>query len=163
MPVHPALSLLPWLCLAGPLAADTLYKSVDAEGRVTYSSQPPLGAVRTEPLPLPDDEPSEAERQDALRRADETGARLDELAREREELQQRQSADQQGINEALQARDAARTRLEESRIQRDEDWQATAKGGRFLKDGYFQRVQEAEQALQAAEVALDKARRDARR
>ncbi|HYQ72124.1 MAG TPA: DUF4124 domain-containing protein, partial [Gammaproteobacteria bacterium] len=51
--------------LAGPAAAEQIYRSVDAEGNVTFSSQPPSGAVNVDEVsvrPGPSAEEQEAAR-----------------------------------------------------------------------------------------------------
>lgn len=158
LPVHRFLFV--WLCLATPsLGADAIYKSVDADGRVTYSSQPSPDAVRAQTLAVPNDEPAEEERQAATQRAGEIGEAVERLEQER---LQKQARGQQQIKEATRAVDEAKARLEASRVQQEDDWQPIAKGGRYLKDSYYQRVGEAEQALTAAERALENAHQDAR-
>jgi hypothetical protein len=57
------------------------------------------------------------------------------------------AAAEQELQQALQD-------LEEARIQRDDDWQQIAGGGRFLAPRYFERVEQAEQRVEAARRAL---------
>lgn len=43
-----AVLLMPMLCAGGIAGAQTMYKWVDDNGRVTYSDQPPIGKVKTQ-------------------------------------------------------------------------------------------------------------------
>ena len=142
----------------GGAGAETIYKSVDAAGRVTYSTTPPGGAAQVQPVSVPP-EPSDRDVQDALERRQEleqAGAQLEqERAAERARRQERLK----GAEDALRK---AQSQLDQARVQREEDWQGRAGGGHYLKDSYFQRQQAAEAAVRAAEEALDKTRRDLR-
>lgn len=139
----------------GLLAADTLYRSVDEHGNVTYSQRPPAEAEEVEPIqvqPGPDRE----RRQEAKSRAQ----ALQRAAQRAEDARREQAADRH--DEILAAEEAlrrARERLEKARIQREDDWQGLAGGGRRLKPSYHQRVQAAEAQVEAAEKRLHDARR----
>lgn len=79
------------------LAADPVYRSQDAEGRVIYSTKPPAEAVRTEELKLPPLTPDEEvqrseerirkEKELAERLAQERKAREAEAERQRKETE----------------------------------------------------------------------------
>ncbi|MDY0070328.1 MAG: DUF4124 domain-containing protein [Porticoccaceae bacterium] len=84
---HPALLplLLATALVAGDSLAGTVYKSVDAEGRVRYSDQPPADGRILETIRLPDRAPATVPaRGDLVEQMAATTARLkaDRLARE---------------------------------------------------------------------------------
>jgi len=54
---------------AAPVAAGTIYKSVDRDGNVTYAAQPLPSAVKVEPL-VPAEPPSEEQVRQAQEQAD---------------------------------------------------------------------------------------------
>lgn len=73
------------MLVAGPVVATEIYKSVDAQGRVTYSQKPPASAVSLEKMdiaPLPDDP-------DAAARA---ARELDALREHNDRMQARREA-----------------------------------------------------------------------
>ena len=145
-------------CAAAPgLLAQAVYKSVDAEGNVTYSgSLPPAGSAReVEALaidadPAPAESEAASERMQALEQASQQ--RANAAAESRAERQQAISAAQQDLIRA-------KAELEQSKIQGDGDWQWLARGGRVLSAAYFERVAAAEAQVAAAEKALEAARR----
>lgn len=140
---------------ASSAGAQQVYKSIDAEGKVTYSSSPPATAEIVEQVPIAAP-PSEAAQQEAEKR-------LHEVEKEATRGEKQRTAQQEEKRDAVAAaekeRDAARIALEEAKIKGDDDWQRINTGGRALKQGYLDRVQEAEERLKAAESALRKARR----
>ncbi len=74
-PLRIAVTLLLAGALGFPsvLVAEEIYKSVDADGNVTYSSAPPAEAVDTQPVSIPD-APSKAQQEEAVQRAGGLGA-----------------------------------------------------------------------------------------
>lgn len=73
-------------------AAGTLYKWVDASGRVTYSSSPPPAGAAAEKLP-PVLAPTEAEVRDAEERLRQMAERADELENARLEQEMREASE----------------------------------------------------------------------
>ena len=146
---------LGWFSMA---AAETIYKSVDAEGRVTYSSEPPAKAVDTQTVTLPK-APSETDQEAAIEREKELQKAADEVTSERaaETSKRRQAA-----SSAERALEHEQRRLEEAKVMHDSDWQGKAGGGRRLKESYFERVEKAEERVRQAEEKAGKARRDSR-
>ena len=145
------------LLLQPTLPAETIVKSVDAEGNVTYSSTPTADAVETETLTVPEG-PSDAQRREALAREQALQRKAEALKKELVETQARKG---KSVGEAEERLAEAEERLEEARVQKDTDWQTIADtGGRYLKESYFERVREAEEAVRQAEKELAKARRD---
>ncbi len=77
--------------------AETIIKSVDEEGNVTFSDQPPAQGQQHETIRLQVDRPSEAEAEAARKRHEQLSKTADTLARERrkkEEARRRQAAEQ---------------------------------------------------------------------
>jgi hypothetical protein len=150
-------------CLSSALSASAadviykIYKSVDAQGNITYSATPPDSAVRTSEIPV-EAGPSEADRREAEQRE----RQLERAAtRAKTDLDVGRARRVSRVTAAEQELELARSRLEEARTQHDTDWQGLVQGGRHLKAEYFARVEAAEEAVRQAEEALTKARRDA--
>jgi hypothetical protein len=129
----------------------TVYRSVDDQGRVTYSSEPPEGARASKEIRI-EPGPSEAQRQEALDRQRRLLEQSAEAGAEREQSRAQRAAEIQQAEEELRA---AREALEQARVKRERDWQGRAGGGHRLKESYFERVRAAEQAVDAAEKRLD--------
>ena len=68
----------------GPVAAGTIYKSVDRDGRVTYAAQPLPDAVSAEPL-VPDAPPNEEQVRQAQEQAEAIASFNERRDRERRE------------------------------------------------------------------------------
>ncbi len=137
--------------------ADAIFKSVDAEGRVTYSSTPPAAgsAKRVEEMQIAPTPPSAGGASPAQRaRTPDSGA--EERQRLREAAAKERS---ERIAAAQQDLIRAKAELEQAKIQGDGDWQYLVRGGRVLSESYFQRITAAEARVQAAEKALQGARR----
>lgn len=150
--------LLAMMPLAPAAAADNVYKSIDAAGNVTYSASPEAGAVQSESLELAPP-PTESQHQEAKR--------LEQQLRQTSErttadLERRRESRAGSVKDAQARLQTARAQLEQARIQRDDDWQNLAQGGRHLKESYFARVNAAEEAVKNAEAELARARRDVR-
>jgi hypothetical protein len=152
-----SLTAVALVCLSqGATSAEPIYRSIDANGNVTYSSSPPpdSGAERVEQVPIAPG-PSAAQQRSAEQRA---------LEIERDSSSQAAPAPRArgpvaGVAQAEQDLARARANLEQARVQRDDDWQWLASGGRVLSERYFNRVSAAEAEVQAAEDALRQARR----
>jgi hypothetical protein len=82
------LPLLPLLLLAAAAAAaeEPVYKSVDADGNVTYSKQPPPEAVQTETVDLPPAPTAEQVRdaEEQARAVERSAATLEQERKQRE-------------------------------------------------------------------------------
>jgi chaperonin cofactor prefoldin len=148
-----AIISLIWTCTA---TAEAVYKSVDAQGRVTYSSTPPPDApgemveeVSIEPGP------TEQQQQEAMERA----KKLQEVTQRADEQRQEQAAEAaQARSDAEQELKDAEAALEEARIRHPDDWQFLAGGGRVLKPSYRERVEAAEKKVEEAQKAVRSAR-----
>lgn len=100
-----ACALFPW---SGAGADQAIYKSVDAQGNVTYSSTPPLGGAPAQPLNIPSttkaQNPATTEQQ--RRQAEQEFALRQKARKEQKEQQAR------ALNEAEDRRDRAQRDLE---------------------------------------------------
>lgn len=141
------------VALTGVSEAKSVYKTVDAEGNVSYTDQPPpsefVDAHRFE-LP-PDLTPEQraaaaAEHEKVMREADIEGTRK----------APRPSAAQ--MREAERRVREARDRLANYEVVRDDDWGGTQQGKRGLKPAYSVRVDAAKKQLAEAQAELDRLR-----
>jgi hypothetical protein len=136
--------------------AQTVYKSIDAQGNVTYSSTPPPEgsgkAIREVPIAPPPPESQRQEAEERVRQLQIESARID---RQREGDKKQRADSVAAAEKELQE---AQMQLEEAKIRRDEDWQYLATGGRVLKQSYLDRVDRAEKQVRQAEQRLQTAR-----
>jgi hypothetical protein len=137
------------LVAAPPTTAQGVFKSVDAQGNITYSDKPPSDVVDAHRFELPPDldeaqrTAAAAERQRLMRDADLEGKRRPA----------RPSAAQ--IRDAEQRLRAARAKLARYEVVQDDDWGGTEQGKRTLKPGYYARVSAAKEEVQEAEAELE--------
>jgi hypothetical protein len=137
------------LGLVLPAVAETVYRSVDAEGQVTFSDKPPADAQTSETVNLL--APVSEERRKA---AEERQRKLIELVSQSEEEQAaEETAIEDKLGEAKQAVEDARKRVDQAKAIRPDDWWNGVGSGQ-LKPEYQERVREAEQELEAAERNL---------
>jgi hypothetical protein len=122
-------------------AAGPIYKIMDSDGRVSYSaSPPPDSGQRVQEVKIrgaKDEAPPAAEESAAVRQAARTRA----------------------VAESQQRLIRAKATLEQAKIQSPDDWQVQQGGKRVLSAAYLSRVAAAESDVEAAERALDEARR----
>lgn len=139
--------------------ATTVYEHVDAQGNVTFSSEP-MKAGPGEKLETIEIEPSvsEAERAAAEERFRELQRAAESLGEPEVDAGAREADPVDRAQEDLQR---AQAELEEAREKTLDDWQYLVSGGRVLKQSYLDRVEAAEQKVDAAREALRQARRDA--
>lgn len=138
----------------------TLYKSTDSNGRVTYSDQPAPGAVevkgaRGEPI-----DPQSAARAEAER---------EQLRRQGEEFQQRQRQRERALDAADAEVTAAANALKEAQRRREAGVEplpgerlGKVGGGSNFAPAYFERQQALDGEVSAAQQRLEEAyaRRD---
>ncbi|EGW53841.1 DUF4124 domain-containing protein [Candidatus Endoriftia persephone] len=151
------LRLCGWLLLLLPvsLSADTLYRSVDPEGRVIYSDTPQSDSVETQRIQV-ESKPSAAAQQQAQQRESEIRRAADKAVAQRE-YKRKQRA--RVVEQAEQQLQEAEQRLEQARVLRDEDRQTIGGGkGRRIRPEYFERIEQAEAAVAAARKRLQQAR-----
>ena len=157
------LALLLGACVSAGVMPQTLYKSTDSNGRVIYSDKPVPGAVeikgaRSQPI-----DPESAARAEAER---------EKLRRQDAEFQQRQHQRERALDAADAEVTAAANALREAQQRREAGVEplpgerlGKVGGGSTFAPSYFERQQELDRELSAAQQRLDKAyaRRDAAR
>jgi hypothetical protein len=134
--------------------AQAIYKSVDAQGNVTYSSRPPPAAAGVEPVTVQENANREANLK-AERIRQETASRAAENQKKRAADQAQKEA---AISEAKKRVRDAQDKLDTARRRGDDDWQTIARGGRVEGDSYRTRVTQAERQLHEAERGLKDAK-----
>ena len=135
-----------------PMASAEVYRSVTADGRVTYSDRPPSDAVRTEQIAEPPPPPAELQ-QEAARQAEENRATRDAIDGERRAKSADVAAAEKDVRDAERDLAAARKRLEAGRVEQEGDRTGTVGGKARRSDAYLERVGRLE-----AEVATAQAR-----
>lgn len=146
---------------SGPLLAESVYRWVDKDGTVNFSSTPPVntgaqevGTIELAPGPTPEEQNAAEE----LART--TGAAADRMRDERLGTNEKK---QDSVADAELALKEAKEQYAKAQVQTPDDWQTIAGGGgRYLKESYFDRLRSAQEAVQKAEEDFARARRDAR-
>jgi hypothetical protein len=155
MRTHLTVPLLVVFALASAGAQAQVYRSVDEEGNVTFSDEPPPDATAVEPVELPPGPTPEQQR----RAADRAGALIDAAKDAEEDQAQRAAkAGNAAVEDAKAGVDAARAALEAAKVVREGDRVGTATGGSRLRESYLQRVEDAEAVLREAQERLKEAR-----
>jgi len=126
--------------------SEPIYKSVDSEGRVSFSSKPPAGARQVEQIQIQPG-PTAAQIEATKARAKRTIEQAQERGSPAEEKRQAKMAASEKVRDA-------QTALEKAKVIQPEDWQHLAGGGRHLKQSYFDRVKHYEAAVEKATKAL---------
>ncbi len=150
MTIHliPLAGLLVVALLVQPATAQTLYKSVNPDGRVTYSDKPPADAVKTEKKQL------DTSRQGVTspsQREKSTLQQLESGRKARESSQDRLRRYEIAVHDAEVARDMGKEPQPSERL-------GTAGGNQRLTDEYFVRQKRLEANVERARRELDKAR-----
>jgi len=142
------------LTLSMPVAAQTIYKQVDKDGKVTYTDKPPAKDQKAEKLELSPErnivsplgtDPVQAKRA------------LEDRMKRRADVEETRAGD---IAEAQAKLDQAREALAAGVEPREDDWKTVAGAGqaaRVLNEGYFERIQKLEAAVKQAEAEVEKA------
>lgn len=153
-----------FLLLAGvfgidsPAICETVYKSVDAAGNVTYSTDPPAESVETRPVSvLPP--PSAAQRQEAERLEQQMQRATERSRKEQNSRRAKRAASEQRAQKKIADANAG---LEKAKEIRDSDWQYLGNGRRRLKESYFERVKQAEGRASTTEEDMATVQRDTR-
>ncbi len=138
------------LALSMTLAADNIYRTVNADGTISFSDVPP-GEGQAEAIPMPEmvniqsvDQRSEQQIQD--------------YKRDRRERDQYQQAKQQAINAAKSQLASAKQAQREGKAVIEGD-RSNFKTGSRLNQNYFDRQARLESDVERAEQALRDARR----
>jgi hypothetical protein len=141
-----------WLPLLA--MSEEVYRTVDETGQVIFTdTAPPSGkpVEAIELLPGPTDKAMQNSetRNKALR------SRLDTMQKERQQEEVNRAS---RVREAEKAVVTAESDLKVAKELQDDDWQMTVNGKRRIKAAYFERVKQAETALEDARKALRKVR-----
>ncbi len=138
-------------------APPIVYKYIGPDGRITYSATPPAEGTATRVESVKIAPPPTAAQ---LREAQERLQRLENSTQEDEvALAAQQQNRQNHLAAAEQELMAAREALEKAKVKTPADWQPLVNGRRVLKQSYFDRVEQAEARVKAAETAWKKAKR----
>ena len=150
------LALIPAaMCLSATAHAETIYRSVGANGEVTYSSQPVPGAREYKAIEIESLTPEE--RRAGLLLHEQDKALSDKLGAQ---LKARKDAWDQADREITAAESAladAESALQEGREPLPGERISNAGGGTRLTEAYFQRLQDLEAQVKLAKERLDKA------
>ncbi len=146
--LFPLAGLLVVALLAQPATAQTLYKSVSPDGRVTYSDKPPADAVKTEKKQLDTSKqgvvpPTQGEKS--------TLQQLESSRKTRESAQDRVRKLEIALHDAEVARGMGKEPQPSERL-------GTAGGNQRLTDEYFARQKKLEANVERARRDLDKVR-----
>lgn len=149
--------ITPFILLTGltAAAASTLYKSVDAQGRVTYSDQPPTSGS-AEAIALPADAvnilPSEGLQEEMARQREADLKAQQQRARQQQEWSARYRAAEDELAEAQRA-------LEQARKIQEGDMVGSALGGARPNAAWVERLEQAEADVAAKQRALEAIKR----
>jgi hypothetical protein len=146
--------LLSALLLPSLLVAEEAYRSLDETGQAIFSDTPPADGQAVEKIELMPG-PSPQSVRDAEARHEAVSSQLEKLQKERERKEQIRAA---RVQEAEKALEIAEAELADAKQLKDSDRQSLATGKRKIKPEYFERVKEAELAVEAARKELQKAR-----
>lgn len=155
-------SVLSALCVAllaspGPGSAQAIYKSVDSQGNVTYSTTPPPTAVGVEPVTVERDAQVQARSQAQPVRQQPEGQ---DAAAQKKRAEQKQRAGQQAaaVAEAEKRLSAARDGLASAKRQWDEDRRTSDRDSPVDNKAYRDRVKEEQRKVMEAEHAIEAAK-----
>jgi hypothetical protein len=150
----PGLIFIACALLAQAVIGEEIYRTVDEEGNVTFTDTPAADDASAQPVALPPGPSKESlqeseQRQRKLREAAETSAR---------QREQEKRASQVRIKAAEERLAEAEADLAEAKVIKDEDRQSLAGGRRRIHPDYFERVKQAEAAVEEARKTLREAR-----
>ena len=149
------LTLLLGACVSAGVTAETLYKSTDSSGRISYSDQPLPGAAKVERVLVEPLDPENAARGEAAR---------EKSRRETEEFQQRQRQREQAMDKAHAEVITAFNALKKAQQRREAGVEpvhgerlGNVRGGSPLAPSYFKRQQALDREVSAAQQRLEQA------
>lgn len=149
------LALLLVACVRASVMAQTLYKSTNSSGEVTYSDKPVPGAVEIEGPPSEPLDPESAARVEAERQ---------KLHQQEEEFDQRERKRERGLDKADAEVTAAINALKEAQQRRAAGVEplpgerlGKIGGGSILAAPYFERQQALANEVSAAQQRLEQA------
>ena len=131
--------------------AQTVYRSVDKEGNITFSDAPPEGKADVTQIEVDAPPPSAA----AQREAEQRTQQMIGAAKESSQTGESSGPDKADqVRAAEQSLKEAQSNLEEAKVVGPGDRRGTAGGGSRLTPEYLQRVEKAEQQVEAARQQL---------
>jgi methyl-accepting chemotaxis protein len=142
----------------GDQQSPTIYKVIDQQGRVSYSTTPPTGldsSPQTLETMIIAPGPNAAEQRAARQQMHQFIQEQQRAAYQQQRIAEQQTEARQ---HALDALAQAQQRLDEARQIQTQDWQQIVNGGRVLSQAYFERVRQAEEAVQQSRQALQRLR-----
>jgi Domain of unknown function (DUF4124) len=142
-------------CLSAGALAETLYRSTDSSGRVTYSDKPLPGAVKVERLLVEPADPDNAARIEAEH---------EKLHQQAEEVRERERQRERALDKAHAEVIAALDALKEAQRRREAGVEplpgeraGNRRGGSRLAPSYFERQQALDDAVSAAQRRVEQA------
>jgi hypothetical protein len=149
----PLLALL-IMVLPVHLMADEVYRSVDADGNVTYTDYPPEADTSVEKIDLPPTPSEESrlnteERNAAIRKA---------MEEAREKRLKKEAGRNALVSKALEELEEAEEELKQAKEMGEDDRQTMLGGRSRIKPEYYERVEEAEAKVEAARKKLKEIR-----
>ena len=149
------LALLVGACVSTSLMAETLYKSTDSSGRVSYSDKPMPGAVKVERVLVEPLDPENAARGEAEH---------EKLRQQAEEFQQRERKRERALDDTHAEVIAALNALKEAQQRREAGVEplpgerlGKIGSGSTLATSYFERQQALDREVSAAQLRLEQA------
>jgi hypothetical protein len=149
------LALLLGAYVSAGAMAETLYRSTDSSGRVSYSDQPLQGAAKVERVVVEPLDPENAARMEAAR---------EKSRRETEEFQQRERERERALDEAHADVVKAINALRDAQRRREAGVEplpgerfGNTRGGTRLAPSYFARQQALDLEVSAAQQRLEQA------
>lgn len=144
-----------FLVASGLVSAQQVYRSVDEQGNVTYSQEPPEDAREVEPVDIRPG-PTKAEQREAQERMRRMGKASEKSAAPEAPPGQTKK---QRVEEAKAQLKAAERQLEEAKQVGPGDRKGTATGGSRFTEAYLKRVEAAEANVEAARQRLKEAQK----
>jgi hypothetical protein len=148
-------ALLLGACVSASGIAETLYKSTDSSGRVSYSDKPVSSAVKVERVLVQPLDPESAAHGEAEH---------EKLRQQEKEFQQRERQRERARDKAHAEVIAALNALKEAQRRREAGVEplpgervGNADGGSRLRRSYFQRQQTLDREVSAAQQRLEQA------
>lgn len=132
--------------LPAQLLAGEVYRSVDAEGNVTYTDTPPGTDTKIERVDIHPG-PSEASRLDTERR---NAAIRKAMEQARSKRMKKEASHEERLTNARKQLDEAEDALKQSKELVDDDRQHMTGGRSRIKPEYFERIKEAEEKVEEA-------------
>lgn len=153
------LSMLFLLASCAAVAQTTLYKSVDAQGNVTFSDTPPVDGAAADPIEI-SDTPANVLPSENIQEAMEEQQQADQRAA-REQQAARQDWNQRYATAKAELEEAEKNLASAQQI-KEGDTVGSAFGGARPNQKWIENLEQAERDVEEKQAALDKVRRERR-